>query len=71
MNHPWDLFADFIGRTIAQRWAASRAISPFAPDGAKPSPNSANQKQEAKQGGKEVPPPGKTNSTSKEADVVP
>jgi len=45
MNHPWDILADFIGRTIAQQWAASKNISSTAPSGAEPAPNSTDQNQ--------------------------
>jgi len=71
MNHPWDLFADFIGRTIAQRWAASRTISPIAPGGAEPAPSSADQKLGTMPCGKAEHAPRRTNSRSKEADMDP
>jgi len=45
MNHPWDILADFIGRTIAERWAATRTNPPTALSGAEPAPNSTDQNQ--------------------------
>jgi len=64
---PWSFFDQkFVSGT-----SSARTISPIAPGGAEPAPNSANQKQEATQGGKAKQAQGKTNSRSKEADVDP
>ena len=68
MNHPWDILADFIGRTIAQQWAASKNISSTAPSGAEPAPNSTDQNQGTTPGKAEQSPE-KTGATSKQAGV--
>jgi len=68
MNHPWDILADFIGRTIAARWAATRTNPPTTPLGAEPAPNSTDQNQGTTPGKAEQSPE-KTGATSKQAGV--
>jgi len=68
MNHPWDILADFIGRTIAERWAATRTNPPTAPSGTETALNSDN-KNEGTTAGNAENSLKKTSATSKQADV--
>ena len=70
MNHPWDILADFIGRTIAERWAATRTNPPTTQLGAEPAPSSTDQNTGTTPGEEEHSPE-KTNSRSKKTDVDP